>query len=312
MNKLHHLRDPFIHSKEELLFTTIGKGNEILIQGDSWVERFSESAEAEANIRKYATKKNKKIILAGTSSYAPSLYQAQLNVLTNEYNIKPKILVTFFDQTDIGDELCRYKNHRYYENDNVFVKSYSKQDQVKLYYMKFFLEKIIILKSDKFSLVKLISIFKLKVYEKYFLKFEKDCTYDKIQKRLIEPLNNKDQDYIENVINEYLAYVFSKSGVKKMLIVTHSHYQHLENNYKINIFDIIKNVHSNSIYKKDISFLNFDNKFVNKYLIQEKEKKIECVFIPGDLASHICDEFQNKVIVPKILDKITLLSNSLN
>ena len=37
---------------------------------------------------------------------------SQLNLLRNDFNFNPDFLIAVIDQTDIGDELCRYKNLR--------------------------------------------------------------------------------------------------------------------------------------------------------------------------------------------------------
>ena len=52
--------------------------------------------------------KKKKIglINSGTTSYSPSLMQIQFDILEKDFNIKPNIIISYIDQTDIGDELC--------------------------------------------------------------------------------------------------------------------------------------------------------------------------------------------------------------
>ena len=51
-----------------------------------------------------------KIINGGVASYSPSLINAQYKILEQDFKIRPDILVIYIDQTDMGDELCRYKN----------------------------------------------------------------------------------------------------------------------------------------------------------------------------------------------------------
>ena len=47
--------------------------------------------------------------------------QLQYEILEKDFNIKPNIVVAYIDQTNIGDELCRYKNNRVYDKNNTLV-----------------------------------------------------------------------------------------------------------------------------------------------------------------------------------------------
>ena len=55
-------------------------------------------------------------VSGGTGSYSPSLMNLQLDVLEQDFKILPNIVIAYVDQTDIGDENCRYKNHKFFEN----------------------------------------------------------------------------------------------------------------------------------------------------------------------------------------------------
>ena len=48
------------------------------------------------------------------TSFAPSLMHKQYEILKQEFYIKPDLLIIYIDQTDIGDEFCRYKNKKIY------------------------------------------------------------------------------------------------------------------------------------------------------------------------------------------------------
>ena len=304
LKRLHHLRDPYLFKESELLFNSIGEGKMVLLQGDSWVERFSESTDAKKAFKKYSDLHNIKFVMAGTSSYSPSLYQAQLQILKSDYKINPDVLITFFDQTDIGDELCRYKSNRYTEDENIFVKSYANYNEGRLYFMDFYLDRIKILTSKKLSLLKLILLTKSNVIEKYFTTFTKTCGFDKIMKPLYEGLDTKDYEYFAEIVNDYFNYIFTKTDITKMIIVTHPHLKNLTGDYKINIKSVLKEIVNKSKFKKNIIFHNFNNEHVLRYLEEKKNKKFLCIFVPGDEASHLCDVYQYKVIVPSILRRL--------
>ena len=42
----------------------------------------------------------------------------QYKILKNDFKINPDYVVVYIDQTDFGDELCRYKKNRYYNLNN--------------------------------------------------------------------------------------------------------------------------------------------------------------------------------------------------
>ena len=46
---------------------------------------------------------------------------AQQYILKKDLNINPDILIVYIDQTDIGDELCRYKDNIYNNDGNLFI-----------------------------------------------------------------------------------------------------------------------------------------------------------------------------------------------
>ena len=96
----------------------------ILLQGDSWIEQLSDIVFNKTSvnlIKKFAKNNNFGIINGGTTSHSPSLMQLHNKILENDFNIKPNVVVAYIDQTDFGDELCRYKDNRVYNNNNVLI-----------------------------------------------------------------------------------------------------------------------------------------------------------------------------------------------
>ena len=66
-------------------------------------------------LKQFTSEKDINIINAGTSSFSPSLMSVQYKILQNEFDIYPSILVVHIDQTDLGDEFCRYKDRKIYD-----------------------------------------------------------------------------------------------------------------------------------------------------------------------------------------------------
>ena len=92
-------------------------------------------------INNFAKKNDLGLINAGVTSFSPSLMQLQYEILEKDFNIKPNIVVAYFDQTDVGDELCRYKDKRVYDKNNTLVavkkENYSRAtyDYTKIFYI---------------------------------------------------------------------------------------------------------------------------------------------------------------------------------
>jgi len=131
-NTLHHLREVTgrweVKGKPEVyLFSTINKfsnnSNNVLFQGDSWIQQLNENnyKKSYSLIHRFAKKNNFGLINAGIASFSPSLMQLQYEILERDFNLKPNIVVAYIDQTDFGDELCRYKDNRVYDINNTLI-----------------------------------------------------------------------------------------------------------------------------------------------------------------------------------------------
>ena len=44
-----------------------------------------------------------------------------MNLLEKDFGISPKIVIAYIDQTDFGDELCRYKKNKIYKNGDLIA-----------------------------------------------------------------------------------------------------------------------------------------------------------------------------------------------
>ena len=128
---MHHIRDQFalnlFYKKddvEDLLFTRLNKPKTkkltILIQGDSWIDQITFSNDKNfpslKMLQNYGNEKKIEFISGGITSYSPSLMNLQLEILEKEFNIFPDIIIVYIDQFDVGDENCRYKNRKIFEN----------------------------------------------------------------------------------------------------------------------------------------------------------------------------------------------------
>ena len=120
--RLHHLRHYLDKSvdfkKTETLLFSKGKYNNnnnlinILFLGDSWIEQMLGYQQSHDHITNYFKEKKINYYNAGISSYSPTIMNIQYQILKNDFDLKPKIVVLYIDQTDFGDEICRYKKNK--------------------------------------------------------------------------------------------------------------------------------------------------------------------------------------------------------
>ena len=325
--KLHHLRDSDgrweIESKpSNYLFSTINtfsidKKN-ILIQGDSWIEKMYVEEKSHNLINNFVKKNNFGLINAGITSYSPSLMQLQYEVLEKDFNIRPNIVVAYIDQTDIGDELCRYKDKRVYDENNALIavknESYSRAtyDYTKIYNIS---EIVLSNKSELIKTFKLANFFiryeiilrpieKFKTIKKFGWKNRdiSKCSFSVIRKYLINSDDN-DIHYFENRIKDYVNFLLKKKYIEKIILVTFPHRDHIskysfqkngENNYSVNVSSIVEDIVKN---KKKINHLNF-----SKLIFDGKVNFENNPFMENDPGSHLKENYHANIFTLKIIN----------
>ena len=331
--KLHHIRDEitlnllFKKPKvEDLLFTTINNIEDkeviILFQGDSWMEQLTSPVDnnfiSVKLVQQFKSQKKVGFINAGTGSYSPSLMNLQLDVLEEDFKIFPNIVITYIDQTDIGDENCRYKNNKIYKNETLV----SIQPEAQLMYRSIFnyseiygLSKIYLKDNSKISKTFQLINFKFKYnskkngirfYRKYISNLESDkeklkkCYGSEIQRYLIDP-NDSDIKYFEDSITEYIKKIERKKHIKKLIFVTAPHKKNFYKNsdqksyYKLNVSDVVSSVIKN---KKNITHINF-----SKILLNDKNFDHKNIWHIDNM--HLNSNFHGKLFIKKILDELS-------
>lgn len=88
----------------------------IVFQGDSWAELLDRT-----RLSKLMLGVTDVFINGGTSSYAPSLMEVQLNDIVAETGFAPSAIVAYIDQTDFMDEACDYNRFRVQSNDQNLI-----------------------------------------------------------------------------------------------------------------------------------------------------------------------------------------------
>jgi hypothetical protein len=325
---VHHLRDSDgrWHAKgkpENYLFSTIKKFSpgqkNILLQGDSWMEQMSdiELNPTSANlIKNFAENNNFGIINGGTTSHSPSLMQLHFKILEENFDIRPNIVVAYIDQTDIGDELCRYKDKRIYDDNNNLVavkneaytraaydytKVYNISEIALLYDTK--IERTFKLTNFfiKYSVLRFIQ--KVKSIKKYGWKNKNisKCWTDETLRYLISS-KKSETDYFEKRLNDYLDFLKSRKYIEKIILVTFPHKNHFsydisknrKNYYSINVSNIVDKVLINDekVYHLNFSRLIFDGEI----------KLLNNEFSDTDPASHLKEEYHASIFTQGIIE----------
>jgi hypothetical protein len=297
LRELNKDRYPEIYKNPiNLMYTLVGSGREkILIQGDSWGEQFTVSEPSKVKLETYAKERDVTFIAAGISSYSPSLMTAQLNRLRSTYALHPSYVIGFIDQTDIGDELCRYQRQRAYGSKGLEVRPFGTKGTNEVYNTTDHLEKIKILESDNFNLIKGL-IFAKKIVSDYVQNGREDtkCIWSDISKPLIEGVSSKDKEYLIRIFSEYIDTVFVDNKIELLLLVTFPHQKHISGEYLLDVRDLVIEAIKNSPHRSKI--------------LEFRPPIIGVPYKFNDDASHLTDLGHANYLVKPLLTKFDQLA----
>ena len=340
--KVHHIRQEKVldwlwkkPKVEDMMFTTINKLEDkeliVLIQGDSFMEQLTNSSyyyqdtnvelltngEKPKNIsvelvQKFKSKKKVGFVSGGTGSYSPSLMNLQLDVLEQDFKILPNIVIAYVDQSDIGDEYCRYKNHRFYENG--VLKSIQPESHLMwretFNYSEIYEKSKISLKNNskilqtffltnfnfKYGFVKS----SIRFYRKYIStnKVDKEkltkCYWGTIEKYLIKH-HDTETEYFKDQVKKYLENMKKKEHIEKIFFVTFPHKKNFNKTYKLNVSDVIESVVKD---EKIVTHINF-----SKILLNDNNFNYENIYLNDGI--HLNRDNHANLFIKKILDELS-------
>jgi hypothetical protein len=304
-DEVNHLRDvtfldkpnhEFNWSRTDYIFTQLGRDKtQVLIQGDSWAEQFVKGLPSFFSAQTFAEQEHISLLLAGTASYSPSIMQAQYRILRDEFAIKPTVVVGIIDQTDIGDELCRYRSQIDISSTGEHIVKPYTGDQLVLFHVGLYFRLIDILDSPGNALFKLI---------KYKITKSKatspgGCGHQ-VLTALAQPLSETDQEYLIDRLLKYFDEIFKGTAPpKKLILVSHFHQKHILKTYKNDISDIIRLAIEKSTHQQKITHLRFTP---DDY----KNEDLNHIFVEGDAYSHLTNYYHRKVFSAKIFQQIKI------
>ncbi len=299
--RLHHLRHfEDWYYKNGLIYSTIGEEHinndfksTVLINGDSWaenllVEKGITNQTINEELIKIKKKKKINIINSGTSSYSFSPTTVQLKILRNDFNINPDKIISIIDHTDVGDEICRYKDMLEFDDDKNLI-NVRPEDKysAEVFTVERYLSKAIIYTSNDFNIVKFI---KNKIFRKDIKdnrKYDPICTFTEIMRPIEIGLNENEYTYLKEVTLRYIDTVFDDKNVEKLLFVVHPHMKHFTKEYNFYFGDFLKEILQENINKDKIVLLDFKEIFYEVYFKGDKSKNYKNIFVSGDAASHL-------------------------
>jgi hypothetical protein len=318
--RLHHLRhyeNKLINTDEveNLLFTkgrfnNVNNKTSILFMGDSWMEQAIYYKKSDNLINNYSKKKNINYYNAGISSYSPTLMNIQYQILKTDFNLNPDFIVLYIDQTDFGDDLCRYKKNKRYVKGEL----YGVQD---FFYAPRMISMLEIDIKYKNLLLREIIQFNHYVKEKSFIATNKfkslfklnkniyGCDLENIFRYLINPTKSEIK-YFRDTIKDLFENLINEDSIKNVMVVTFPHRNHLEHvsnennygDYNYSVEEAVDYYIANNNSKK-INHLKFSKYF---------EKNLELIsassFIPKDKASHLSEDFHSDVFIKEIINEI--------
>ena len=331
--KIHHIREENSLKRifkqanvNDLLYSTVNslenKKNIVLFQGDSWFQGITLKGIYNLKLIKEMIKTGEDnsigFINAGIASYSPSLMSVQLDTLENDFNILPNILIAFINQSDIGDEICRYQKNKVFKNGILYSvdpeKDISGQGWFN-YQQSYIFSKIYLSKKNKF--IKTFSLINSKYkyslsrstkrfYRKYLSTDEvskirlKKCYNEDMEKYLIKPTVD-DINYFKSSINEYLNKIKKKKHIKKLILVSFpskNHFKDKNNSKAIYSFNVSNTIDDIIKNRENIKHINFSKLLLNNENFKEREN------IWRDDNIHLKPKYYSNLFLKKILSEL--------
>ena len=146
-NRLNHLRDftawrakashTYTDNPSNLIFNQFSNEypqDKVLITGDSWGEKFASDLKSFQTLEQYSRNSNVNITISGTGSYSPTLLGIQGRILNSDFGLTFNKAFIVIDNTDIGNELCYYKDAIYQDVEGlVNVRAFVPEDNMPVY-----------------------------------------------------------------------------------------------------------------------------------------------------------------------------------
>jgi hypothetical protein len=305
---LNHVREPhfLFHISSDIqstitdfLFTRAGEGGRtVLMQGDSWAEQFVTSLGSHVILERFADQNDVSFINAGIASYSPSLMEAQYVVLTRDFKIRPEVVIGLIDQTDVADELCRYRNLLAFDSEQRPIVRPFPITEKHPFSPLTYLDLIDTLDRKEPALVRLLRY----KYKKDFVSIPptKACSsYDQIVAPLKGVLAPDDRVYFVHRLQSYINTVFdSDMPPQTLLLVTHYHRGHANGEFSLNVATLVNEAIASSPHRERIKKISF---VPEDYIGFDSDE----IFKKGDPFSHLSNSTHRRRYSQRILNALS-------
>jgi hypothetical protein len=227
----------------------------------------------------------------------------QFQMLTGEYGLDPSDVLGFFDQTDLGDELCRYKSRRFVGSDGELLAVLPEPlTSAEIYAVSRALKSQEILAREYLpSIVRWVWHAAEKRIRRYSLD-ERRCGWADIIRPLVSGIPNGEFDYIVSVFEDYFEAVLSNPATRNLVIAIHPHKNHLltDGSYVYGIEEVVTAAVARSKHRENIKV--FEGKQIYDNYLTDIE--VEEMFKKEDCSCHLTDEAHSKYLERLLFDAV--------
>jgi hypothetical protein len=312
-NQLNHLREIVMEEthphaygvKENIIFNRLSETNtsySVLITGDSWGEKFAIDFESYRTLKNYSHDNKIDIILSGTTSYSPTLLGIQARILNKDFHLNFDEAYVVIDNTDIGDELCRYRNFIGVDsNGDKIVHSFDKSKQT--YNIEDVIYTSKVFNSDDYSLIKFAKL-ALKKINNIITTFtynsdETKCGWNEISKYLYN-ISKDEEEYFAASVDYLIESLTDVNPGIVINLITVPHKKHITKEYSNSVAILLNKILENRAYE-NVNHTDFSGKVVD---LINSGFQLDDIYVKDDLASHLTSFAHNKMLVPFILSSI--------
>ena len=312
-NQLNHLRvmankleAPHAYKvKENIIFNRLTETNtsySVLITGDSWGEVFAADFKSYRTLKNYSDDNKIDIIISGTSSYSPTLLGIQARILNKDFHLNFDEAYVVIDNTDIGDELCRYRNFIGVDsNGDKIVRSFDNPKRI--YYVDNITYASKVLNSDDYSLIKFAKLTLKKINDIItpFIYYSDEvlCRWNEISKYLYN-ISEDEEEYFAASVDYLIESLTDANPGIVINLITVPHKKHLTKEYSNSVAILLNKILENHPYE-NVNHTDFSDKIVD---LINSGFQLDDIYIKDDEASHLTSFGHNKLLVQFILSSI--------
>ena len=215
-----------------------------------------------------------------------------------DFSIRPSIIIGIIDQTDIGDELLNYKEQINDTSGRLnSLLPIGRHKKIRSLVIK----RNKNITSSNFSIAILL---KHAVYHFQERVFSRAPSGSDILSPLINGVDISLNQYFSFRLNRYIEKAFDDRNMKKLILVTHPHRNHLVNNdyikFKGEVGILVNQVVTKSKHKNKIIHIDFLKSDKLIFL----NKNIATAFIKNDPFSHLTSKMYSEYYYPFIFSKL--------